>query len=108
MSVRREVPVCLAIGVLLTVVSFGSAELAGHFGAETIAQVLFWPNAMLQSAAPCVPVDVGTRTICEGTPLNVLALVTSFPLSVALYSVLVYFVRRWRRHLTCVGADREG
>ena len=90
----RNLAVCVGIGVLLTAVSFGAAELADYLGGMTIARVLFWPNTLLQGFAPCVPIAVGAKTLCEGTPLNVIAIIASFPLAVVVYAVLASIVRR--------------
>jgi len=67
-------------------------------GATNLSAVIFWPNSLLQGATPCVTVEssVAGRSICEGTPLNVVAFVASFPLSIVVYSVIAYVIIRRR------------
>jgi hypothetical protein len=80
----------LGIGVVLTSALAVGAFMAHKAGAETIARVLFWPNTLLQELVP--PHNVGTpaQPLYEGTPLNFLAFLASFPLGLLAYSVVAY------------------
>jgi hypothetical protein len=86
----------IGAGVVLTVVLTLASYLLDKVGANSLAAVLFWPNALLQSATPCVRGSGLDRPFCEGTPINALAFVASFPLSIAAYSVLAYVILRRR------------
>jgi hypothetical protein len=83
-------------GVLLTVVLTLASYLLDKLGAQSLATVLFWPNSLLQSAAPCIRGSGLERPFCEGTPINALAFVASFPLSIAVYSAIAYAIIRRR------------
>ncbi len=87
------------IGVLATICLAGGAQITSRYGSEIVAQIPFWSNAVLQSALPCHQIGIPERPICEGTPLNFLALLASVPLSVLVCSVLAYIwlLRRSRR-----------
>jgi hypothetical protein len=90
----------LGAGVLVTVVLTLASYFLFEVGATNLSTVLFWPNALLQGAAPCVKIDssVTGRLLCEGTPLNEVAFLASFPLSIAVYSAIAYiFIRRRAR-----------
>jgi hypothetical protein len=78
----------LGAGVLVTVILTLASYFLFEAGATNLSTVLFWPNALLQGAAPCVKIEssVAGRVLCEGTPLNEIAFLASFPLSVAVYS----------------------
>lgn len=75
--------VAIAIGITIT----ASVAIAAHFawshGAETIANILLWPNSLLQSLVPDNPVH-------EGTPLNIAAYLASYPLGAIVYSGIAY------------------
>ena len=88
----------LGAGVLVTVVMTLASYFLSEAGATNLSTVLFWPNALLQSAAPCVKIEssVTGGVLCEGTPLNELAFLASFPLSVAVYSAIAYIIIRRR------------
>jgi hypothetical protein len=63
---------------------------------ESFSLVAFWPNTLLQSLVPCHNIGMGEEQWCEGTPINVLVYVLSFPLSVAVYSTVAYWMIRRR------------
>ena len=86
----------IGAGVLLTVVLTLASYLLDKIGANGLATVLFWPNSLLQSAAPCIRGSGLERPFCEGTPINALAFVASFPLSIAVYSAIAYVILRRR------------
>jgi hypothetical protein len=80
----------LLLTALLTLASYQSYKA----GAQTLSTVLFWPNSLLQSAAPCIRGSAPAQPLCEGTPLNALAFIASFPLSVAVYAAITYVIIR--------------
>ena len=88
----------LGAGVLATVVLTLASYFLFEAGATNLSTVLFWPNALLQGAAPCVKIEGGVtgRPLCEGTPLNEVAFLASFPLSIAAYSAIAYIIIRRR------------
>jgi hypothetical protein len=99
----------LGAGVLLTALLTLASYLSYKVGAQTLSTVLFWPNSLLQSAAPCIRVSVPEHPLCEGTPLNALAFIASFPISVVVYSAIAYVIIRRRAHrdyLTIDSSDR--
>ena len=94
----RVAVLLMALGawVLLTALLTLASYLSYDAGAQTLSTVLFWPNSLLQSAAPCISVGAPAHPLCEGTPLNTLALIASFPLSVAVYTAIAYVIIRRR------------
>jgi hypothetical protein len=86
----------IGAGVLLTVVLTLASYLLDKIGSNGLATVLFWPNSLLQSAAPCIRGSGLERPFCEGGPINALAFVASFPLSIAVYSGIAYVILRRR------------
>lgn len=88
-------------GVLVTVALTLASYVLFEAGATNLSTLLFWPNSLLQGATPCFRIEgsVAGRSLCEGTPHNVVAFVASFPLSIAVYSVIAYVIirRRTRR-----------
>jgi hypothetical protein len=88
----------LGAGVLLTAVLTLASYLSYKAGAQTLSTVLFWPNSLLQRAAPCIRVSAPEHSLCEGTPLNALAFIASFPISVVVYSAIAYVIIRRCAH----------
>jgi len=86
----------IGAGVLLTVVLTLASYLFDRTGENVLAAAFFWPNSLLQSAAPCVRGSGVARPFCEGTPINALAFVASFPLSITVYSAIAYVILRRR------------
>jgi hypothetical protein len=80
----------LGIGIVLTGALSGGAFLAHNAGAEPIARVLFWPNTLLQELVSPHNIGTPTQPLYEGTPLNFLAFLASFPLGLLAYSVVAY------------------
>jgi|GEM_PF-2120981 hypothetical protein len=83
-------------GVLLTVCLDRIAEFVDQRGAESVARVLSWPNTFLQGLVPGNNIGSPERPLYEGTPLNSLAYVVSFPLAIVVYTSLAYGFIRWR------------
>jgi len=88
----------IGIGGPLTVVLTGAAYYSYTAGAQKVSSVLFWPNTLLQALVPCNDIGTPERSVCEGTPLNVLAYGASFPVSVVAYAVIAYVFIRRRAH----------
>jgi hypothetical protein len=80
----------LGIGIVLTGTLCVGAFVAHNAGAESIARVLFWPNTLLQELVPLHNIGTSAKPLYEGTPLNFLAYVASFPLALAAYSAIAY------------------
>ena len=81
----------LAIGVLVTFVLFGLALVAAEFGQESLASFLTWQNTLLQSLAPLGNIGTADHPVYEGTPLNLLAGLLSFPLGFAIYGCAAFY-----------------
>ena len=87
--------ISLTVGVFLTLILTGLAFYLYRAGAHYLANILFWPNTLLQSLVPCYNISTRENPVCEGTPVNILAYGASFPLSITVYSSLAYvFIRR--------------
>jgi len=86
-----------AIGVMTTIVLFGIALLAANAGYESLAKGLFWQNSLLQSLAPLGNIGTPQRPVYEGTPLNFLAFLASFPLGFFVYGSVAYIALAKRR-----------
>jgi len=80
----------VGIGVALTAAMESAAYFAYDVGANALAHTLTWANTLLQHAVPCNNIGTAAEPLCEGTPLNLLAYFASFPLSLAVYSLLAY------------------
>lgn len=92
----RALVVATGIGVSVLAVSYGAAFYAYEMGSEAAARVLSWPNSALQSLVPCIPIGEPEKGMCEGSPLNLLAYVASFPVGAVVYSAAAYFFLRRR------------
>jgi hypothetical protein len=91
----REPMKAVGLGSVLTAIITGAACLAALQGAATLANILFWPNTLLQRVVPCVEFAPAPHGMREETPLNALMYWLSFPISAAIYTGLAYlFIRR--------------
>jgi H+/gluconate symporter-like permease len=93
--------VAMAIGTAVTLLGAAGSYLAFHAGAESLSEILLWPNTVLQNLVPVVyglP-NIGTpdHPLYEGTPVNILAFFISFPLAILVYSIVAYIFLRWRK-----------
>jgi hypothetical protein len=91
----------IGIGTAVTLLAVAGSYVAFHAGAESIGEILLWPNTLLQNLVPIVyglP-NIGTpdHPLYEGTPVNILAFFISFPLAIPVYSIVAYVFLRWRR-----------
>jgi uncharacterized membrane protein YagU involved in acid resistance len=91
---RRSIQILFAIviGVLVTAVT---AFAASVLSSESAREILFWPNTLLQSLAPAPKIGTPDHPVYEGTPLNSVAFLVSFPFAVIFYGAVAYvFLRR--------------
>jgi hypothetical protein len=93
MSLLRAWTLALTIGGLVTIVSAVVSAATANSGHDTLAQLIYWPNTVLQHSVPCVPV----AGRCEGGPANVVAYFGSFAVGVLVYGVLCYLTCFRRR-----------
>jgi hypothetical protein len=89
----------LGIGVLFAALTIAVSYFASQAGAELVSEILFWPNTLMQSLVPLHNIGATAHPLYEGTPLNIAALLVSFPLAVLVYSTAAYiFLRRRQRY----------
>ena len=87
------------IGVLFTTLTAVLSYFASQAGAELVGEVLFWPNALMQSLVPLHNIGTTADSFYEGTPVNIAAFFVSFPLAVLVYGTAAYiFLRRRQRY----------
>ena len=95
LSVR--VLMAVGIGILVTAGTAAASFLLSSRGADSIGEVVFWPNTVLQALTPAPNIGTSDHPLYEGTPLNLLAFLASFPLAVILYGFVAYvFLRRFK------------
>ena len=87
----RRVLLSVACGTGFTAITALAASVAYSSGAEFLSRLLFWPNSLLQLAVPCNNIGTSAQPMCEGTPINILAYLVSFPLAMLVYSLLCYW-----------------
>jgi hypothetical protein len=91
---RRWVRILLAvvIGAFATIVT---AAVASALTSDSAREVVFWPNTVLQYLVPAPNIGTPDHPLYEGTPLNFLAFLVSFPFAVVIYGAFAYaFLRR--------------
>jgi hypothetical protein len=88
----RRIAFALAVGLLLTIVT---AAVAAALSSESVRELIFWPNTVLQSLVPAPNIGTSHHSVYEGTPLNFAAFVASFPFAVVVYGSLAYAVLRY-------------
>jgi hypothetical protein len=94
----RWIHVLLAggIGILVTTVTAIASLVLSSQGSHSISEVVFWPNTVLQALTTAPNIGTPDHPLYEGTPLNLLAFLASFPLAVILYGFIAYvFLRRF-------------
>jgi hypothetical protein len=82
----------LAIGLLVTIVT---AAVASALSWDSARELLFWPNTVLQYFVPAPNIGTPDHPACEGTPLNFVAFLASFPFAVIIYSAVAYAFLRY-------------
>jgi hypothetical protein len=99
--VNRSLLILLAfgIGIVITALTVTLSYLALRAGSELVSEILFWPNTVMQSLVPIHNIGTPEQPFYEGTPLNIVAFMASFPLAVLLYGTAAYvFLRRRQRY----------
>ena len=86
---RLWVRILLAV-VIGAVVTTVTAGVASGLGSESAREVLFWPNTVLQYLVPAPNIGTPDHPLSEGTSLNFLAFLMSFPFAVGIYGALAY------------------
>jgi hypothetical protein len=87
------------IGVLFTALTAALSYFASQAGADLLSEILFWPNTLMQSLVPLHNIGTTAHPLYEGTPLNIVAFLVSFPLAVLVYGITAYiFLRRRQRY----------
>jgi hypothetical protein len=90
-----RVLLAIGIGVLITAGTAAAAFALSSRGAESVSEVVFWPNTFLQALVPAPNIGTSDHPLYEGTPLNFFAFLASFPFAVTLYAFIAYmFLRR--------------
>jgi hypothetical protein len=100
-SVKRSLLILLAfgIGIVITALTATLSYLALPAGSELVSEIVFWPNTLMQSLVPIHNIGTPEHPFYEGTPLNIVAFIASFPLAVLLYGTVAYvFLRRRQRY----------
>jgi hypothetical protein len=96
----------LAIGVFITAVLTFMASYCYDNDAVLATRILSWPNTLLQSIVPLNNIGTAEKPFYEGTPINILAFLAHFPLSVAIYSGLTYWIIRKRKSISITISEK--
>jgi hypothetical protein len=80
----------VAVTLLLIAMSF-AADDAGH---ETLSNVLFWQNWLLQALVPAPDIGTAEHPFAEGTPLTFIAWFASVPLGFVIYGMAAFAIMR--------------
>lgn len=78
------------IGILVTLLLLGAALGADSAGLESLARALFWQNTLAQSFVPMGNIGTTEHPMYEGSPLNFIAFLASFPIGVAVYGAVAF------------------
>jgi len=95
---KSQTLLALGLGLVLTAGLATAAYLLHRAGAEGIARALFWQNTLLQSLIPLHNIGTLEKPVYEGTPLNYLAFLATFPIGFIVYSVIAYVGLSRRTH----------
>ena len=87
---RRSLSILLALGIgtLVTAVTAAISYFTFQAGAESVSEILCWPNTLMQSLVPLHNIGTPEHPFYEGTPVNIAAFFVSFPLSILVYSAV--------------------
>jgi hypothetical protein len=89
---RARILFAVVIGAIVTGVT---AAVAVANSSESVRELVFWPNTLLQYLVPAPNIGTAEHPFYEGTPLAFLAFLVSFPFAVIVYSLVAYaFLRR--------------
>lgn len=100
MTIKR-VLLAAVIGVAVTLLLITASFAADDAGHETLSNVLFWQNWLLQALVPAPNIGSAENPFAEGTPLTFVAWFASIPLGFVIYGVVAFaFIRRFKRRHT--------
>jgi hypothetical protein len=82
----------VGIGMLVTLLLLGLAFAADLAGFESLATALLWQNSLLQSLVPMGNIGSAEHPVYEGSPLNLIVFVASFPDGMAIYGLAAFLL----------------
>jgi hypothetical protein len=98
-SKAKSILVAIVLGVGISALLQVLALVAHEHGFASITRIVDWPNTLLQSLVPCVPVGSSETPRCEGSPLNLLAYFASLPVGAVVYSTIAFVILKRVRHV---------
>jgi len=98
-SRAKAILLAIFLGVGISALLQVLALVAHEQGFTSITRILDWPNTLLQSLVPCVPVGSSENPRCEGSPLNLLAYFASLPVGAVVYAIIAFVILRRLRHV---------
>ena len=98
-SRAKIVLLAIVAGIGLSALLQVLALLANEQGLAMVTRILDWPNTLLQSFVPCLPIGQPEEQRCEGSPMNLLTYFASLPIGAAVYSTVAYVFFKRRRHV---------
>ena len=88
----------LAIGIFISIGSFGVSYMASAVKLVELSHVLYWQGWWLQEFIPCQNSGTTENPACEGTPLNMVVFFSGIPFGIILYTLLAFAVLSvWKR-----------
>ena len=90
----RRVMLAAVIGVAVTLLLIAASFAADDAGLETLSNVLFWQNWLLQALVPAPTGPPAANPFAGGMPLAFIAWFASVPLGFVIYGVAAYAVIR--------------
>jgi hypothetical protein len=91
-SMLRKILFAALAGLVITILLTLASYVADTLGARTASKLLFWPNTLLQTLVPLHTIGKLEKPIYEGTPLNFLAFIASFPFAILFYGIGAFFI----------------
>jgi UPF0716 family protein affecting phage T7 exclusion len=95
----KRVLLAAVIGVAVTLLLIAASFAADDAGHETLSNVLFWQNWLLQALMPAPNIGSAEHPFAEGTPLTFIVWFASVPLGFVIYGVAAFAVIRRLRLL---------
>jgi hypothetical protein len=90
----KRIMLAMLIGVTVTLLLIASSFAADDAGHETLSNVLFWQNWLLQALVPAPDIGAAEHPFAEGTPLTFIAWFASVPLGFVIYGVAAFAIMR--------------
>ncbi|APG05889.1 hypothetical protein BJI69_19590 [Luteibacter rhizovicinus DSM 16549] len=90
----KRILLAALIGVTVTLLLIASSFAADDAGHETLSNVLFWQNWLLQALVPTPDIGAAEHPFAEGTPLTFIAWFASVPLGFVIYGVAAFAIMR--------------